>query len=249
MIKVINLKKLRIPALILLHFLLITAIIILICKGRGEPGVVPAMAARAAEPTLVIDAGHGGADGGASAADGTVESLINLQIALRMEQISKLFGVHTVMTRTGETLDYPAEADTIRKMKNWDQKTRVALINSTENAVLISVHQNKYPDARPSGSQVLYAKTAGSPAFAEIAHANLIHALNPENRRVAAPISDRIYLMKYVNCPAILVECGFLSNPAEAAKLGTGEYQTELAAALIGSYLQYAAGNGRELYE
>lgn len=243
MIKVINLKKLRIPALILLLFLLITAIIIIICKGRAEPDSAPAMAATAAGPTLVIDAGHGGADGGASAADGTVESLINLQIALRMEQIAKLFGVQTVMTRTDETLDYPPEAGTIREKKLWDQKTRVALINAVENAVLISVHQNTYPDARPSGSQVLYAKTAGSPEFAEIAHANLINALNPENRRVAAPISDRIYLMKRVNCPAILVECGFLSNPAEAAKLETGEYQTELAAALIGSYLQYVGNS------
>ena len=242
MIKVINLKKMRFPALILLLFLLITAIIIIICKGRAEPDAVPAMAL-SADPTLVIDAGHGGADGGASAADGSVESLINLQIALKMEQIAKLCGVRTVMTRTDEALNYPAEADTIRKKKNWDQKTRAALINATENAVLISVHQNTYPDARPSGSQVLYAKTKGSSEFAGIAHANLISALNPENRRVAAPISDRIYLMKTVSCPAILVECGFLSNPAEAAKLGTGEYQTELAAALIGSYLQYAAGN------
>ena len=239
MIKVINLKKIRNPALILLLFLLITAIIIIICKGRTKTDVVPAMAAPAAGPTLVIDAGHGGADGGASAANGTVESVINLQIALRMEQIAKLFGVQTVMTRTDETLNYPAEAGTIREMKLWDQKTRVALINATEDAVLISVHQNKYPDARPSGSQVLYAKTDGSSEFAELAHANLIRALNPENRRVAAPISDRIYLMKRVNCPAILVECGFLSNPQETAKLETGEYQTELAAVLIGSYLQY----------
>ena len=239
MIMVINIKKLRIPALILLLFLMITAIIIIIVKVRTEPDPVPAMASISAYPTLVIDAGHGGADGGASAADGTVESLINLQIALRMEQLAKLFGAPAVMTRTGETLDYPPEAATIRQKKNWDQKTRIALINATENAVLISVHQNTYPDARPSGSQVLYSKTAGSSEFAEIAHANLIGALNPENRRVAAPISNRIYLLKSVSCPEILVECGFLSNPAEAAKLGTGEYQTELAAALIGSYLQY----------
>ena len=243
MIKVINLKKLRIPALILLLFLLITAIIIIICKGRAEPEAVPTIAATNTPLTLVIDAGHGGADGGASAADGSVESLINLQIALRMEQIAKLCGIRTVMTRTDEALSYPAEADTIRKKKNWDQKTRVALINATENAVLISVHQNTYPDTRPSGSQVLYAKADGSREFAGIAHANLINALNPENRRVAAPISDRIYLLKSVSCPAILVECGFLSNPSEAAKLGTGEYQTELAAALIGSYLQFAAVN------
>ena len=197
---------------------------------------------RAAPPppaTLVIDAGHGGLDGGASAADGTLESAINLEIAQRLSLLAKLCGVPTIMTRTSETLDYPDENATIHAKKVWDQKTRVELINSTENAVLISIHQNKYPDARPNGTEVLYAKTEGSRELAELAHANLIECLNPENRRVAAPISDSIYLMKQVECTAILVECGFLSNPAEAAKLKTGEYQTGLAAVLIASYLQY----------
>lgn len=190
-------------------------------------------------PTLVIDAGHGGLDGGASTADGTPESEINLQIALRTEQLAKLFGISTVMTRTSEDLAYPDENATIHAKKVWDQKSRVELINATENAVLVSVHQNKYPDARPSGTEVLYAKTEGSKELAELTHENLIAQLCPENRRVAAPISDSIYLMKNVDCTAILVECGFLSNPAEAAKLKSADYQISLAAVLVGSYLQF----------
>ena len=101
------------------------------------------------------------------------------------------------------------------------------------------MHQNKFPDSRPRGTQVLYAKTAGSAEFASIAHANLIAALCPENRRVAAPISEDIYLMREVRCPAILAECGFLSNPAEAALLKTEDYQMKIAVVLAASFLEW----------
>ena len=234
-------KKLRIPAACVLLLAAFTAIILHVYRNfTAEPGVPVMTEAARSGPTLVIDAGHGGLDGGASAADGTLESALNLQIALRVEQLAKLFGVSTVMTRSSEALDYPDESATIHAKKVWDQKTRVALINSTENALLLSIHQNTYPDARPNGTEVLYAKTDGSKELAELTHANLINCLNPENRRVAAPISDAIYLMKSVDCTAILVECGFLSNPAETEKLKSGTYQTQLAAVLVGSFLQYS---------
>ena len=104
---------------------------------------------------------------------------------------------------------------------------------------MISIHQNLYPDARPSGTQVLYADSAGSAELATLTHENLRLALCPESRRVAVPASDSIYLLKHVNCPAIIAECGFLSNPDEAEKLLSDEYQTEIAAILCASYLQY----------
>lgn len=188
---------------------------------------------------LIIDPGHGGLDGGASAADGTLESTINLEIALRTRALSMLLGIPVSMTRTQDSLDYPADAHTIREKKVWDQKRRVELINSTENAVLLSIHQNRFPDSRPSGTQVLYARTAGSAEFGTLTHENLIACLCPENRRVAAPISDTIYLMKHIKCPAILVECGFLSNPAEAAKLKRAEYQCEIALVLTASCCRF----------
>ena len=191
---------------------------------------------------LVIDPGHGGLDGGATAADGTEESAINLAIALRLRSLCLFLGLPVRMTRTTEALDYPEAAETVREKKVWDQKRRVELINALDNAVLLSVHQNKYPDSRPSGSQVLYAKTAGSAELAALAHANLIAALCPENRRVAAPISEEIYLMREVRCPAILIECGFLSNPEEAALLKSGDYQLRIAAILAASSIQFLAG-------
>ena len=188
---------------------------------------------------LVIDAGHGGLDGGAVAADGTVESGINLAIALRMQALAGLFGQPSVMTRTGDTLDYPETASTTHAKKVWDQQQRVTLINALPDAVLVSIHQNKYPDARPHGPQVLYGKADSSEALAALLQSELSRCLCPENRRVAAPISESIYLMKHIQCPAVLVECGFLSNLEEAARLAAPDYQTQLALVLTASCLQF----------
>lgn len=105
--------------------------------------------------------------------------------------------------------------------------------------MLISIHQNCYPDRKPSGAQVLYAASPGSDTLGALMHDNLVAYLDPQNRRVAVPISEKIYLMREVNCPAVLVECGFLSNESECAKLEDGGYQTKLAAVIIASYLQY----------
>lgn len=198
---------------------------------------VPTMAEQG--PVLIIDAGHGGEDGGTTSAGGLVESGVNLEISKKLEAIAKLFGVETVMTRTSQTIDYPEDATTIAKRKLADQKARIALINSYSNAILISVHQNSYPAPQPSGSQVLYGTKDGSLELGELTHENMTSVLCPGNRRVASPISDTIFLMRSVNCTAILVECGFLSNVAEAELLNTSTYQTKIATVLLGSYLQY----------
>lgn len=188
---------------------------------------------------LVIDAGHGGEDGGAQSAAGLLESGVNLDIALRMEALAQFCGVETVMTRTSQEIEYPPELTKTAQRKTYDQKKRVELINATPGAVLISVHQNQYPDPRPRGPQVLYARGADSQGLGELAHALLSQALYPENRRVAAPISKEIYLTRAVNCPAILTECGFLSNPEEAALLDTPAYRLKIASVLVCAYLQY----------
>lgn len=189
--------------------------------------------------TLVIDAGHGGEDGGASSAGGLLESAVNLAIAKRLNELAGFFGVPTVMTRDSQEIDYPPEAETIAQRKRYDQKSRVELIGTVGNAVLLSIHQNAYPDSCPFGCQALYAKTDGSRELAELTHEVLSSAVCPDNRRVAAPISDSIYLMRSVGCTAVLVECGFLSNENEAALLATDAYQKKLAAALLGSFILF----------
>ena len=216
---------------------LLLAIVALVQQSRSTAADAPAEA-----PVLVIDAGHGGADGGAVAADGTLESDINLDIALRLEALARFWGVETVMTRTEKDIDYPADADSIAEKKIADQHARVGLVNNTDGAVLLSIHQNNYPAASPRGIQVFYGPAAGSDALAELTQGSLTALLCPDNRRVAAPVDKGVYLMKSVNCTAVLVECGFLSNPGDLAKLQDGGYRMKLAAVMLGSYLQYIRG-------
>lgn len=238
MFLVLKAKKLLLLLMAALLFLTVT-VIIFVRTNESESLAVAAIVDTDPECVLIIDAGHGGADGGAVAADGTKESLINLAIAQKLEKAAQLFGVNTVMTRSSEEFDYPESADTIRKMKAWDQQKRAELINSTENAVMISIHQNYYPDKRPYGPQVLYGKVGDSAEFGELTNEALTVNIAPDNRRVAGPISDTIFLMKAAKCPAILVECGFISNTEELKKLLSDDYQKKIAAILLSSYISF----------
>ncbi len=198
--------------------------------------------ADAPPPVLVIDPGHGGADGGAVAADGTLESGLNLDIALRLQALCRFWGVEPLMTRTGEDIAYPDDAGSIAAKKVADQHARVGLVNNTPGAVLLSIHQNIYPAAAPHGIQVFYGAASGSRELAELAQANLTAQLCPGNRRVASPADKGIFLMKNAGCTAVLVECGFLSNPDDLQALQSDGYRTKLAAVLLASYLQYIRG-------
>lgn len=186
--------------------------------------------------TLIIDPGHGGADGGAVSVTGTSESVINLQISLRAQALAGFFGLRCEMTRTSESLDYPESATTIHAKKEADTKARVELVNSSENPVLLSIHQNKYTTSGPSGSQVFYAPTQGSQELAQGIQ-EALKQLSDKNKRGAVQIDKSVYLMNHVECPAVLVECGFVSNYAEAALLEDPAYQLKLAVLILGSFL------------
>ena len=176
------------------------------------------------------------------AADGTLESDINLDIALRLRAICTFFGIETVMTREEAEISYPAEADTISAMKKADQNARLDLIGSVPSAVLLSIHQNYYPAASPRGIQVFYNDLSGGADFAKILQSNLTAQLCPDNRRVAEPADKDIYLMRRAQHPAVLAECGFLSNPDDLERLQSAVYRTKLAVVMLSSYLQYTSG-------
>ena len=213
-------------------------LLILYKTGFLPPKARPAAAIKRAQClTVVLDPGHGGADGGAVSASGVVESTVNLAIGKRLEAMLLLFGVPVVMTRDTENIEYPPDAATIKAKKSADTKARVDLINRIDPALLVSIHQNFYPSSGPSGAQVLYAPTVGSQAFAETLQENFLQYLDPENRRVAAQIQSSIYIMNHIQCPAVLVECGFLSNPAEEEKLTSTSYQCRLGVILAASIL------------
>ena len=188
---------------------------------------------------LVIDPGHGGMDGGAVSADGTVESQINLAIGLRMEEMARLLGVETVMTRREDIDLHDESASTVRQQKISDLKNRVAQANAVSGGVLVSLHQNSLPQSpNVHGAQVFYSGAEGSQALAETIQTALNAVINDRPKEVKAAGSS-VYLLENAEVPAILVECGFLSNADETALLNTEAHQTRLALTILAAVLSH----------
>lgn len=221
-------KRLILPCIVLF----LTAVTLISILQTGESRAVSAqnLLNLSSTPVFVLDAGHGGADGGTSSASGVLESDINLAITLRMRDLFTLLGQSTVLTRRDENSLADDPSATIRQQKVSDTKNRVALINSIENARLISIHQNALA-GHPSvhGAQVFYNAVGDSSTLAETMQQDLNQTVNVGNEKGKKPISKDIYLMSHVTCPAVLVECGFLSNTAESEILQTPSYQMLLA--------------------
>lgn len=188
-----------------------------------------------AYPVIVIDAGHGAPDGGSTGISGTREETVNLAVAKRLEGVLTLLGYETVMTRTGPNC-IATQGDSIRQKKQSDLRNRVGLVNALPSAMVVSIHQNHFPDSRYSGPQVFYG--SGGEALAGTLQRALTDVLAPGSRREPKPASG-IYLMEHINHPGILVECGFLSNPEEERKLNTPEHQKKIAAILAAVLAQY----------
>lgn len=189
---------------------------------------------------LIIDPGHGGIDGGTSTKSGTLESTINLQIALRLEDLSHLLGFQTTMTRREDTSIYK-EGQTIAQKKVSDLKERVKIANGIENGILLSIHQNYFPDDQYSGAQVFYGKGEGSEALAKMIQGALVKNLNIGSKR-KCKAGTGIYLMEHTECPGVLIECGFLSNQNEAKLLQAKEYQEKLCKTIIATVSCYISG-------
>lgn len=218
-----------------------------ILPGLTYDRAYPAFSVGESGRTPVIDAGHGGEDGGAVSNSGVIESGLNLEIAERLFDLMCFLGEKPLMTRTEDILSYDDDASTQRQKKKQDQNYRVRLVNSTENAVLISIHMNKYPKSSAvTGVQVFYSKHEGSHELALLTQQRLIEALNPAKQREAALISDDIYLTREAECPAIIVECGFISNPAELELLSNDAYQIKIAVAVAAAYTEMYNGDNGE---
>lgn len=227
----IDLKRL-IKIVLIVALLAAAAVFVKIFVSNG--GLKPVISQNS-RSTLVLDAGHGGIDGGAISDSGLKESDINLQIALKTEALVRFLGIDTVMTRETDT----DNSDNKAYSEHDNLVQRVKLANSTENAVLISIHQNKFPSAVVSGAEVMYSDNDDSKVLGLITQDNLVTLLDSSNRRVARPAPKELLLTSSVECPTILVECGFMSNPQEVQKLASNDYQLKLAAILAGSYIQF----------
>lgn len=186
---------------------------------------------------IIIDAGHGDPDGGAVSCTGAYESEINLQISQRLRDLLHLLGFDTLMTRTTASSVY-TDGNTIGQKKVSDLKERVRMINVVENGILLSIHQNYFSDGRYSGAQMFWASTQGSRELAEALQSAFVTHLNPGSNR-AAKKCQGIYLMEHIKCPGVLVECGFLSNPSEEAKLHSEDYQKKICCAIASGLSNY----------
>lgn len=190
-------------------------------------------------PIIVIDAGHGGFDGGAVAPDGTNEKDLNLEIALKLEDIMTACGFDVVMVRTNDT-STDSSGESIRSKKVSDMKNRLDLMNKYANSVFISIHLNKFETTSPNGAQVFYAPSAdGSQKLAERIQASIAKMVQPENNRVIKSGTKDTYLLYNAKVPAVIVECGFLSNAGDLANLKTDDYQKRLAFAIASGFLNY----------
>lgn len=189
------------------------------------------------EHCIVIDPGHGGEDGGATSCTGVLESQFNLEIALRLRDLMHLLGYETKMIRTTDTAVYTT-GQTIAQKKVSDLKERVRIVNETENALLLSIHQNQFSDSRYSGAQVFYASTDGSEALAKQLQTAFVSSLNPGSNRQSKK-SSGVYLMENIDCAGVLIECGFLSNTGEEAKLRSADYQKKIICVIAATVSQY----------
>lgn len=178
------------------------------------------------EYTIVIDAGHGGEDGGAVSCTGVMEKQINLEISLKLNDLFHLLGCKTRMIRTDDRSIYTT-GDTIARRKVSDLKERVRMLEETENPILVSIHQNLFPDARYSGAQVFYGRAGEGQGLAEELQSIFRQTINPGSNREAKQ-GKNIYLMEHTPCTGVLVECGFLSNPEEEALLRGKDYQQKI---------------------
>ena len=221
-------------------FCVATMALVLLCSwwGSRAVSVISETLPFERKHCIVIDPGHGGEDGGATSCTGRMESEYNLAISRRLDDLLHFLGYRTRMTRTSDVSIYTT-GDTIAQKKVSDLKERVRIVNEVNNALLVSIHQNQFSDSRYSGAQVFYAKTDGSKELGQQLQTKLVEALNPSSNRKSKPIKG-VYLMERINCTGILVECGFLSNPREEARLRDSEYQKKLCcvmAAVVSQHL------------
>lgn len=211
-----------------------------ICVGIYilDVGVSPAVSVSSSAlsgPVIIIDAGHGGEDGGAVASDGTVEKDINLKIALQTAKFLKIYGFEVIMTRESDV----STSNGDKFIKREDLENRLKLMKENKNAVFVSIHLNKFTTSAARGSQVFYSKYGDSKRLGDLIQKSIIDNLQPENKRVNKQATSSTYLLHNAVVPAVLVECGFLSNESELLRLKDGEYQKKLAFSITGGILEY----------
>ena len=188
---------------------------------------------------IILDAGHGTPDEGAESSNGTTEAEINLKITLKVQKLLEQSGATVILTRSDENAIYDIDSKTLKQKKVSDIHNRVKIGNESSADIFVSIHLNKIPQSQYWGWQCFYKKNnENSKKLAEAIQANLNQAIPKDNKRVAMQI-DNIYIIKNVQIPTAIVECGFLSNLQEEQLLLTDEYQDKLAWGIYNGIINY----------
>ena len=189
--------------------------------------------------TFVLDAGHGGEDSGAVGLNGVLEKNLNMEMTLLLGELLREAGYRVVYTRTEDRLLYTEEQNVAGQRKLYDLKNRLAVAEGEENAVLVSIHMDKFSSAAASGLQVHYAGVGDSRLLADKVQSRVRTDLQPNSRRTVKAASEDIYLLYHATMPAVLIECGFLSNPEECKKLSEKDYQRQLSFSIFCGMMEY----------
>ncbi|HIZ55511.1 MAG TPA: N-acetylmuramoyl-L-alanine amidase [Firmicutes bacterium] len=193
---------------------------------------------------IIIDAGHGGLDGGTVGVNGMSEKDINLDIALKLQDFLTISGYDVVMTRTEDVSIHDDSAHTVADKKRSDLQKRLKIVNNNPNSITVSIHQNFFTEGKYSGAQMFYGtKNVLSEYMATCIQDTFVEYLQPENTRQIKPIGSEVYLIHNATTPAVLVECGFLSNPEEAALLATDEYRNKVAFTIFKGIISFLNQN------
>ena len=194
--------------------------------------------------TVVIDAGHGGEDGGASGLGGITEKELNLEIASLLADMLRANGVDVVMTRTEDILLYDPNSDYHGRKKALDLAARLKIARETPNSIFVSIHMNAFPQTQYSGLQVYYSKNdASSKKIADLIQINVKTYIQSSNNRKTKAATSSIFLLDRLETPAVLIECGFLSNDEECKLLSTNEYRKKLSFVIFCSLMDYISNN------
>ena len=196
-------------------------------------------------PLIIIDPGHGGEDGGTSSADGIIEKDINLSISRKLDILLTLCGYNTLMTRNEDKLIYNGSHKSIRSKKVSDIRNRMSVIENNPESVFLSIHQNYFTQQKYNGAQVFYSpNNPESKLVADYIQNSVRESLQTENERKTKKSGKEIYLLYHSKTPSVMVECGFMSNPTEAALLNDEEYQIKMSLVILNGLNDYFITKG-----
>ena len=222
---------------------LLVAVFVFTFQKANLENTIPTVTLPVSNKIVVLDAGHGSPDEGAQSSNGTTEAQINLQIAFKVQNLLEQSGATVLLTRSDENAIYDANSSTIREKKVSDIHNRVKIGNESSADIFVSIHLNKIPQQQYWGWQCFYnSRNENSKILAQTIQENLNEAIQKENKREALKL-DTIYLMKNVEIPISVVECGFLSNPEEEQLLQNDEYQDKLAWGIYTGIMDYFQEN------